>query len=164
MENKIDSCCLCLSAVNSEEADILTMGGYGTPKYLCPECAKKIDNVLSGRDYDSIVLSLDELNASVIKSNVDNHAVLASITKILADGAERANKIKEGTLDFDKELEEKKEEEFEITEELEESEEDRLLDEKEAVVQKKLDKITSIVSGVILVAAIAYLIWYFFIS
>ena len=164
MENKIDNCSLCLSGVNSEEADILTMGGYGTPKYLCPECAKKIDNVLSGRDYDSIVLSLDELNASVIKNNIDNGAVLATITKILSDGAERANKIKEGTLDFDKELEEETEEEFEITEELMESEEDKLLDEKEAVVQKKLDKITSVLSGIILVAAIAYLIWYFFIS
>ncbi len=162
---KDERCSLCLEAVDSEEADILTMGGYGTPKYLCPECAKKIENVMGGRDYDSIVLSLDELNSTVLKNNIDNHAVLKSITEILAKGAERASKIKEGTLDFDDELAEgESEEEFDITEDLEESEEDRLLDEKEKEVQKKFDKITSIICGTVFVLALAYMIWYFFIS
>lgn len=165
MEMEIENCSLCLESVDSEEADILTMGGYGTPKYLCPECAKKIDNIMNGRDYDSIVLTLDELNATVLKSNVDNRAVLDTITRILADGAARAKKIKEGTLDFDAELEEKEnEEEFDITEELEESEEDKLLDEEESEKQKKFDKITSIISAAIIFLTLAYLIWYFFIS
>lgn len=160
-----ERCSLCLDAVDSEEADILTMGAYGTPKYLCPECAKKIENVTSGRDYDSIVDSLDELNATVLKNNIDNRMVLEAITKILADGAERAKKIKDGTLDFEKEeAESAAEEEFEITEELAESEEDKLLDERDAKVQKKFDKITSIISAAVLALTFGYLIWYFFIS
>ena len=162
MEN--ETCSLCLEIVDGENADILTMGAYGTPKYLCPECARKIENVMNGTDYDSIVHSLDELNATVLKNNIDNRAVVESITAILASGAERARKIKDGTFDFDSESDEANEEEFDITEELEESEEDRLLDEKDAEVQKRFDKITSIISGVIFALAIGYMIWYFFIS
>ena len=163
MEN--ETCSLCLDIVDGENADILTMSAYGTPKYLCPECAKRIENVMSGTDYDSIVISLDELNSTVIKNNIDNRAVMEAITAILANGAERARKIKDGTLDFDNELAEaENEEEFDITEELAESEEDRLLDEKEAEEKKKFDKITSIISGVIFALAVGYMIWYFFIS
>lgn len=158
-----ERCSLCLEAVDSENADILTMGGYGTPKYLCPECAKKIEDVMHGRDYDSIISSLEELNASVLKSNIDNRAVLEAISTILAKGAVRAKAIKEGKLDFDAELAaHDTEEEFEITEDLEELPEDKELDEKEAQQQKKLDKITSIICGVILLGTLAYLIWYYF--
>ena len=162
MEN--ERCSLCLDVVDEERADILTMGAYGTPKYVCPECARKIEEVTSGVDYESIVNALDELNSTVLKSNIDNHTVLECITQILSDGAERAKKIKDGTFDFEAENEECEEEEFDITEDLQESEEDKLLDEQDAIVQKKFDKITSVICAAVLALTLAYLIWYFFIS
>lgn len=155
-----ERCSLCLEAVEGDTADILTMGAYGTPKYLCPDCAKKIDNIVSGRDYDSIVRTLDEVNTLVLKNNIDNRAVVETVTEILAIGADRANRIKDGTLDPDAEIEEQAQ--FEITEDLEELEEDKELDQKDAENQKKFDKITSIISAAVLAFTFGYMIWYFF--
>ena len=106
------------------------------------------------------------MSAIGLEHTVSNReAVIAAITNILADGAERAKKIKDGIFDFDAELQEAEaEEEFDISEELAESEEDRLLDEEEAEKEKRLDKITSIICGLILFGTMAYLVWYFFLS
>ena len=147
------NCSLCLESMESDNAGILTMGGYGNPKYLCEKCAAHIDNVMKGRDVDSIKDSLEYITSTMSANNIDSRAVLNTVGRILKDGADRANKIKEGTYDFA--LDEAEDEGFdEIPEELRETEEDAELDRREAEFAKKFDKVLNWVWAVVLVGAV----------
>ena len=138
------NCCTCLVALEDENAPILTMGAYGNPKCLCPECAELVEKITEGKDYDSITESMELMTKRMSKANIDDRATVSAMTDLLANSAERAQKIKDGTYDFaeDNEPAEGDEEAFEeIPEELRETEEDRLLDEQDAEAMKKFDKI-----------------------
>lgn len=117
------------------------MGAYGNPKCLCPECASLVEEITLGRDYDGITTAMETITKKMSKANVDDGATVSTMTALLADSAERAQKIKEGTYDFS--LDEEKEDEGidEIPEELQETEEDRILDEKDAEANRKFDKV-----------------------
>ena len=136
-KNKI--CCTCLRRIENEDAPVLTMGGYGNPKLLCDDCAALVETLTRGTDYDEITDAMKALTERMSSSNVDDRYTVETMTALLADSAERAQKIKEGTYDFA--LDEVEEEGFdEIPEELRETEEDRLLDEKDAAEAAKFDK------------------------
>ena len=67
MEKK---CSLCKKIVDSENAPILTMGGFGNPRYLCDECAANIEVMTTAREVDVIkanrpIIILDEPTASL---------------------------------------------------------------------------------------------------
>ena len=132
------NCCTCLTRVDEENASILTMGAYGTPKCLCEECAQLVETITAGREYDDITSAMEELTARMSRANIDDRFTVETVTELLAESAERAQKIKDGTYDFA--LDEVEEECLEeIPEELKETEEDRLLDEKDAEDAKKFD-------------------------
>lgn len=136
------NCCTCLVRIEDENAPILTMGAYGNPKCLCPECADLIDKITAGTEYDEITSAMEVITKRMSKSNIDDRVTVSTMTDLLAKSAERAQKIKEGTYDFTlDEIESDEEILDEIPEELKETEEDRLLDEKEAEANKKFDKI-----------------------
>ena len=155
-KNKI--CCTCLRRIENEDAPVLTMGGYGNPKLLCDDCAALVETVTRGTDYDEITDAMKALTERMSSSNVDDRYTVETMTALLSDSAERAQKIKEGTYDFA--LDEVEEEGFdEIPEELRETEEDRLLDEKEAAANAKFDKFMNwawVAVGACVVGAIAY--------
>ena len=132
-ERKI--CSTCLSRIYSEEAPLLTMGAYGNPKYICDDCAELIETITLGKDCDEISEAIESLTQRMSRANVDDRVTVATVTKILSESTERAQKIKEGTYDFTLDETEGEEVFDEIPEELQETEEDRLLDEKEAPVQ-----------------------------
>lgn len=134
------NCCTCLTRITSEDAPVLTMGAYGTPKLLCDDCAELIETVTNGREYDAIAEAMDELTKRMSSSNVDDRVTISTVTEILSDGAARAQQIKDGTYDFSLDLEKETEGFDEIPEELQETEEDRLLDEKDAASEAKFDK------------------------
>ena len=137
-------CCTCLIRFENDDAPVLTMGAYGTPKYLCPECADLVEKVTRSREYDEIAEAMNAITDRMSKANVDDRVTVETMTELLKDSAERAQKIKLGEYDFslDEETEEDSEESFEdIPEELLETEEDRLLDEEEAEKLKKFDKV-----------------------
>ena len=75
--------------------------------------------------------------------------------------ADRAAKIKEGSYDFALDEVEGADELLDIPEELEETEEDRLLDERDARLNKKFDKILTWASVGVIIAAVGFLIYYF---
>lgn len=134
-------CCTCLSRMRNENAPVLTMGAYGTPKLLCDDCASLVETVNYGRDYDLIVAAMNRLTEKMSESNVDDRVTVETVTEMLAAGADRARQIKEGTYDFALDVERENEGIDEIPEELQETEEDRLLDEKDAEANAKFDKI-----------------------
>lgn len=150
------NCSICKRLTDSETSPILAMGAFGNPKYLCPECAEKLETVMNGREYDAIKEAMKSLGEDMAKSNSDDTQVLETVNSIFAEASERAEKIKSGNYDFDAEEKEQTDSELpedDVPEELKESEEDRLLDEAEAKANKKLDNIiTWVMCGVILAA------------
>ena len=151
------NCCTCLSRIENDDAPVLTMGAYGTPKLLCDDCAALVETITYGRDYDEIAEAMSTLTDVITKSNADDRKVVATVTEILENGAKRAQKIKEGTYDFA--LDEVDEGFEEIPEELQETEEDRLLDEKEAESNARMDRIINWMWIVVGALAGAFLIW-----
>ena len=153
------NCSTCLTRITSEDAPVLVMGAYGTPKLLCDDCAALIETITLGRDYDEITAAMQALTEKMSSANIDDRFTVNTVTKILADSAVRAQKIKEGTYDFTLDEQEDEESFEEIPEELQETEEDRLLDEKEAEENAKFDKFMNKLWIVIGVAAAGYIIW-----
>lgn len=135
------------------------MGAYGTPKYLCEECAELVEKITVGREYDEIAAAMDELTARMSKANIDDRVTVSTVTDLLTSAVERAQKIKEGTYDFS--LDEAEEEVMEeIPEELQETEEDRLLDEKDAEAAEKFDRFLNWAWIGVGIAALGYLAYF----
>lgn len=154
-------CCTCLARFENEDAPVLTMGAYGNPKLLCDECAALVEIMTYGKDYDTVVAAMESLTDRMSSSNVDDRVTVATVTQMLAESAERAQKIKEGTYDFSLDEEKENEGMEEIPEELQETEEDRLLDEKEAEANAKFDKFMNWAWIGVGIAAVGFIIWKF---
>ena len=152
-------CSNCLSRIITDDAPVLTMGAYGTPKLLCPECAALLETVTEGREYDEITSAMQALTERMSKANVDDRFTVATVTEILSESAERAQKIKEGTYDFALDEVESDEGFDEIPEELQETEEDRLLDEKDAEANAKFDEFMNKSWIVVGIVAAGYIAW-----
>ena len=157
-------CCTCLRRVENDDAPILTMGAYCTPKILCNDCAELVETVTLGRDYDRITEAMDSLTKRMSESNVDDRVTVETVTKMLEDGAKRALKIKAGEYDFalDEESGEESDEleSFdEIPEELQETEEDRALDEKDAEANARFDKFMNWMWIGVGIGVAAFAIW-----
>jgi hypothetical protein len=135
------------------------MGAYGTPKLLCPECAALVETVTAGKNYDEITAAMQALTERMSRANVDDRFTVATVTDLLAQSAERAQKIKDGTYDFALDEVESDEGFDEIPEELRETEEDRLLDEKEAEANEKFDKFMNKTWIIVGIVAVGYIAW-----
>ena len=153
-------CSCCMTAVDSESAAILTLGGYGNIKYLCEECDADMNIATRGRDAEQINSAITRLGTRMSKKMVDDTFVLKTMDQIIKEAKARRDAIASGEYDFAEEEESDAVSE-EIPEELRVSEEDRARDEKEAEEAKKLEKVISIVSAVIFSAVIGYLIYRF---
>ena len=152
-------CCICKGDVNEERAAILTMSGYGNPRYICDECDAELSLATGAREISKITEAMDKIGAKMAKNNVDESVVLKTVDGIMKDARERAEKIKSGEYDFSCDEDIKESEEEEIPEELRETEEDRELDRKEAEKNQKLDKITNVICFAMVAAAIGFLIY-----
>ena len=152
------NCSICLTSIDIDTAPVLVMGAYGNPRCLCDSCAEHVENFTRGRDYDSITASMDEISARLSKANIDDGFTVGTVTNMLVSAAKRATAIKEGTYDFDLDVEE---EEYIIPDELKESEEDRSLDEKEELARKKFDKVMNWVWAAVGLATLALILWKF---
>ena len=129
------NCSICLKRVEGDDAPVLAMGAYGNPKVLCDECAA---------------------------ANIDDRVTVATMTEMFESSAKRAQAIKEGTYDFALDEVESDEGFDEIPEELQETEEDRLLDEKEAEANAKLDKFLNWAWVGVAIAVVGFIIYRIF--
>ncbi len=162
-ENK---CAICLACVDDESAPILTISGYGMPRYLCPECEELVDTASGERDLEKIDAAISELASRMTKSvNVDDQCTFDAVKDILDASQERAERIKDGTWDFSGEeagQTDGENEGDELPPELCETDEDRILDKKDEESLKKFDKIVNWISIAIGAFALAFFIWRFF--
>ena len=152
-------CCTCLSRIENEDAPVLVMGAYGTPKLLCDQCAELVETITLGTDFNEITGSMQALMDRMSASNVDDKFTLNSVTKLLTDSAKRAQKIKEGTYDFSLDEAEDPDSFDEIPEELQETEEDKELDRIDAEKEAKHDKVFNVILIIAAVGFVAVLAW-----
>jgi len=156
------SCSICKSEIESENPSILTMGGYGNPRYVCESCDAKIERMLLSREPSEVQDAMRILGEHLSRIGCEDNAVINTMEDMTKRATARAEAIREGTYDFSEdEADENAEELVEIPEELQETEEDRALDEKEKAAEKKMDKILNIAWAAFLVifgAAVVYLL------
>ena len=161
------SCSICKSEIESENPSILTMGGYGNPRYVCENCDAQIERMLLSREPAEVQDAMRILGEHLSRIGCEDNAVINTMEDMTKRATARAEAIREGTYDFSEdEADEGEEELVEIPEELRETEEDRALDEKEKAAEKKMDKILNIAWAVFLAifgaAAVYMLIRRFF--
>ena len=156
-ENK---CCLC-RAKTDEESDILAMGRYGTPRYLCDECSDMIERATRSTEYESAASAIESLGKMLLEVGAEDAVVKDALLPIVESAAERASKIKKGEYDFSLDENENSEEELgELPEELLETEEDRALDAAEEERGRKIDKIINIAMfSVFVIAALVAILF-----
>lgn len=154
------TCSICGKITEKEDAPVLSISGYGTPRYLCDECAAEMDAAIGSKDPEEIETAIKVLGDKM-NDTADDHAA-AVMSGFIGLACDRLVKIKEGTYDFalDEKIAELQESsEFEeIPEELQETEEDRELDRQEEEKQKKFDKIMNWVSIIAIGLTAIYLL------
>ena len=152
-------CSLCQKKIDSENAAILTLGGYANPRYMCEECEGDFDTATLSHDITEISCAMDRISKKITASNQDDNAVLKAVKEIMENASKRAEEIKNGTYDFSEEEAEPVDEE--IPEELRETEEDKEFIRKQEEANKKFDKISNWVCFGLLVGALGYLAYRF---
>lgn len=150
-------CSICGGEVNEKSA-VLTMTGAGNARLICEGCEAKLNTALRSKDYQEIAEACDGLAELMEKSECEDEVTLETMREIYAEAKDRAEKIKTGEYDFTLDADEEDTLPEDIPEELLELEEDRLLDEKEALANKKADGIITAVSAVIFIAALIFFI------
>ncbi len=152
-------CSICKKSVDSENAAILTIGGFGNPKYICEECDGDFAEATGARDIEAISAAMDRISKKMASVDQSDKLVLKSVKDIMAEASSRAEQIKNGTFDFSVEEAEERNEDIEVPEELRETEEDKELDRKEAERNKKFDRIINWASAVVLLALSVFVIY-----
>ncbi len=155
------NCSICLSTVDSENAEILTMGGYGYPRYLCEECAGDLTLATTSPDCKEIEEVMDRIGNKLWGMHVDDEVTIKTVSEIFESAMERAIEIKNGTYDFSKDEAEPEDVIEDIPEDMKETEEDRLLDEKEAQSLEKFNKILNWVTLGVAALAVAFIVFKF---
>ncbi len=161
----MEKCCICGCELTAENPPVLSFGHYGNPRCLCDDCAASLDTITLGRDYAQIKEAMEKVTAAYDAIGADDPVVTEALDDIYTKAQTRAEKIADGSYDFEEDVlatEEESEETLEVPKELAETEEDRQLDLIEAEAQKKSDKIMNIVTGVTLLAVIGFLVYFFF--
>ena len=151
----MESCSLCNVTLTAEEPAILTVGAYGIPRYLCDDCAQDLDDMTSARDLDRIAAAFDKVGAALASNPHSDGAVNRTMTALMKNAKERAERIKDGTYDF---AEDNADDDVpdDIPEELRESEEDAMLDKRDEEAAKKIDKVTNVIFALVLAAFLVF--------
>ncbi len=152
-------CSVCNKKVDSETAAILTIGGFGNPKYICEECDGDFAEATGASNIEAIKAAMDRISKKMTLADQTDKLTLSAVGEIMEEASERAKKIQEGTYDFSAEKNGDSDGEQDIPEELRETEEDKELDRKEAERNKKIDKIINWVSAIVLLGVLGYAIY-----
>lgn len=150
-----EKCSICRKNIENEEPAILTVGGFGNPKYLCEECDGELVELTESVDFERINLAMESIGKKLIDAKNEDKLVHDILNQIKDEAKDRAEKIKSGEYV----AEEREEADEEIPEELLESEEDKALDKAEAEKSAKIDKVMNWVCGVLVCAALLFFIY-----
>ena len=151
------NCSICKAEIENENPSVLTMGGYGNPRYVCENCDAEIERMLYSQVPAEAQAAMKRLGDHLARIGCEDNAVIDTMQEMMRRAGERAAAIEKGTYDFSEDAAEEGEEEMiEIPEELQETEEDRALDEKDAEAEKKFDKIMNWAWAGVLAAFVIY--------
>ena len=89
-------CSLCNATVDSETAPLLTMGGFGNPKYICSDCDGDLNTATLGREVTEISSAMERISKKMLSAAVTDETVLVTIDEIMKESVKRAEKIKLG--------------------------------------------------------------------
>ena len=153
-------CSLCARLIGQgEDSAILTMGGYAHPRYLCPDCAARLDVMGGAEDPVAIREAMDRVASDLEKRGTDDRAAMETVVGLLSHASERLAAIEAGTYDFAEDGETPEEEIPEdVPEELRESEEDIAQEEEESARVRRTDSILNILLAVAMAAAVIALL------
>ena len=156
----MDSCSICKAAVDPENAAILSVGGFGTPRYMCPECEADFEEMTLSRDVEAINLAISRIGKKLSNAGNDDKVTLQTVEEVMKSSAERKEKIKEGTYDFSEEesVVEPSEDDG-VPEELRESEEDIEKERIKAEKYKKFDTVTNWILAAAFAGALGFMIY-----
>ncbi len=136
------------------------MSQVGSPRYLCPECEELFERATNAREPEEINEAIEKIGESLESADNDDKFILNTVNEVLASAKERRELIESGVYDFENDAAEEAEGDGDVPDELRESEEDRILDEKEEIATKKFDKVMNYVSGGLIIAIIAAIIYF----
>lgn len=156
-------CCVCIKVIEREDAPVLTMGAFGTPRYLCDDCAADLDRAMFSHDPLEIEESIERLGKNMSDMSEADSQSFNTLYSLLTLSGERLKKIKDGSYDFalDEKIQEAQNDDsfVEIPEELQETEEDKALDARDAENQKKLDQFTNWVGIGAIIGTVGFIIY-----
>jgi hypothetical protein len=159
-------CCICIKEVEREDAPVLTMGAFGSPRFLCDECAHDLDVAMFSHEPEEIEGAVEALGKKMSDMSEADATTFNTLCSLLTISGERLKKIKEGTYDFsvDEKIQDAQNDDsfVEIPEELQETEEDKALDARDAETQKKIDKFTNWIGIGAIVGTVIFLIYKLF--
>ena len=154
-------CSLCHKVFTEERPAVLTVGGFGTPRYLCEECDDLFYTATKSTDPDEINRAIREIGETMTEANCDDDLTIETVNSLIAGAVDRREKIEAGIYDFSLDEVEESEED-ELPEELSETEEDRRKDREDEERARRADNIWGwITLGVIAAAAIAFVLFRF---
>lgn len=154
-------CCICQQEVAREDAPVLTYGGYGHPRVLCDRCDACLTSLTRGREPATVRTAMEELSALRPLMDERDMAATRELTLLVDGAAERLRAIEAGEYDFAAEEAEDGAVE-DVPEELLETEEEREAEEQREERERKNDRIFSYVWSVVMVAAIAAIVYILF--
>ena len=159
MSEKTKVCSICRKSIDREDAPVLTMGHFGNPRLLCPDCEVLIDTALKSKNAQSAEEAMAKLGETVGDKSVDDDAVIEAVEEIFKTATERAQAIKDGTYDFALDDSDSSDGFDEIPEELLETEEDKALDRRDEERAKRFDKIFNWITAFVLIAAAVLIVY-----
>ena len=155
----MEFCSICRKRIEEENAPLLVMGGFGTPRYVCEECDADLGEITSSHDTASISAAMARLGEKIKLCDPEDKLTLKTVREIMQSARERSELIERGEYDFS--ADEISEEDAEVPAELLETEEDRAAAEAEEKGAAKFDKITNVICLAILAVVIGFCAYLF---
>ncbi len=152
------NCAVCQSVIESDDAAVLCVDGYGNKRYLCAECEEIMDTVTLGKDYTEICEAINEIGKRMVKADITNKFTLKTVEEIIKNAKSRAELIKDGSYDFSLDTEVSDIPDT-VPEQLLETEEDKEADRVEAEKNKKVDFWVNIVFAVLIAGCVGFFLY-----
>ena len=91
----MESCSICKAALDPENAAILSMGGFGMPRYMCSECEADFEEMTLSRDVEAITLAIGRIGKKLSAAGNDDKITLRTVEDVMRASVERKEKIKD---------------------------------------------------------------------
>ena len=112
------NCSICKAEIENENPSVLTMGGYGNPRYVCENCDAEIERMLYSQVPAEAQAAMKQLGDHLARIGCEDNAVIDTMQEMMRRAGERAAAIEKGAYDFSEDAAEEGEEENEVDDDL----------------------------------------------